>query len=73
MCFNFSLTNRARLEYRRVRVKGTFDHSKEMYLGLRTRLDEKDDKPKGFLFSEETDTEKAGYFVITPMKLSDRK
>jgi len=56
------LTNRRLLEYRRVRVKGTFDHTKEMYIG-----------PKSCIVDGKfPDQGEMGYLVITPFQLSDR-
>lgn len=52
------------MEYTRVRVKGTFDHSNEQIVGPRVLL-----KKEGFKLISSSDN---GYWVFTPFKLSDR-
>ncbi|EEB11739.1 Surfeit locus protein, putative [Pediculus humanus corporis] len=59
------------LEYRKVKVKGKFDHSKEIYLGPITLLGEHN-LLSGFSSLLST-ARYTGYQVITPFKLSDRK
>uniref|UniRef100_A0A8D8RZY0 SURF1-like protein n=1 Tax=Cacopsylla melanoneura TaxID=428564 RepID=A0A8D8RZY0_9HEMI len=59
------------LEYRRARVKGRFDHSREMYLGPRSFLKGGDSTSTGGLMSPGAGG-KSGYYVITPFILSDR-
>lgn len=66
------LSNIQEWDYRPVRVKGTFDHSREVFLGPRSLL------LNGAAVSQNTgllstqDANKTGYLVITPFKLSDR-
>uniref|UniRef100_A0A2H8TTH0 SURF1-like protein n=2 Tax=Melanaphis sacchari TaxID=742174 RepID=A0A2H8TTH0_9HEMI len=62
------LTN---LEYRRIKVVGKFDHSKELYLGPRSCLIDGGAENSNGLFSGSGSTN-SGYYVITPFKLSDR-
>lgn len=59
------------LEYRRVKVVGEFDHSKELYLGPRSCLMNGGSDNGNGLFSSSGST-KSGYYVITPFKLSNR-
>ncbi|XP_025418724.1 surfeit locus protein 1 isoform X2 [Sipha flava] len=59
------------LEYRRVRVVGEFDHSKELYLGPRSCISNGGSDSGNGLFSTSGSTT-SGYYVITPFKLSDR-
>lgn len=56
------------LEYYKFTVKGKFDHSKEIIMQPRTRLDQ--DKPPGGLIGGRNQFN--GAWVITPFKLSDR-
>lgn len=60
------------LEYRRVKVLGEFDHSKELYLGPRSCLTDGGSDNNNGLFSASGST-KSGYYVITPFKLSNRQ
>ncbi|XP_014247599.1 surfeit locus protein 1 [Cimex lectularius] len=60
------------LEYRKVIVTGTFDHSQEMYLGPRSCLVEGESKFNNKLVSSRSNNA-AGYLVITPFILSDTK
>ena len=53
------------LQYRRIKLRGKFDHSKEMYLMPRT-LNKGPSSGSGF-----GRTPKAGAHVITPFQLSD--
>ncbi|XP_060849029.1 surfeit locus protein 1 isoform X1 [Rhopalosiphum padi] len=62
------LTN---LEYRRIKVIGEFDHSKELYLGPRSCLTDGGAENSNGLFSGSGSTN-SGYYVITPFKLSNR-
>ena len=55
------------MEYRRVFVKGRFDHSKEMYLGPKSRVAANENQDGGLIGSSGN----VGYFVITPLELSD--
>ena len=57
------------LEYRRVRIRGTFDHSKELYIGPRSPIEDK----KGASGSIITGKSNVGSLVITPFKLADRE
>ncbi|XP_077507157.1 surfeit locus protein 1 [Amblyomma americanum] len=64
------------MEYLRVRVTGTFDHQREMYVGPRSRIEpvdgssaEASPKRSGGLISAPGQT---GNLVITPFKLKDR-
>lgn len=56
------------MEYHPVRVRGKFDHSKEFLMGPRSLK-----KEKHYNTSSLLSTSSAGYWVITPFKLSDRK
>lgn len=56
------------MEYQKVRVRGHFDHSKELYIGPRTLLTP--DEEVGSLVSSQS---KSGNLVITPFHLTDRK
>ena len=73
--FFYSLTNKRKLEYRRVKVRGTFDHSKEMYLSPRSCIENnafvKDEN--GFLSPFGKGDNKIGAVVVTPFKLADRE
>ncbi|KAK3767298.1 hypothetical protein RRG08_050849 [Elysia crispata] len=53
------------MEYRKVKVRGTFDHSKELFIGPRTNANEPET-----MGSARAAT--VGVHVITPFKLSDR-
>lgn len=68
----FSKDELKNLEYRRVKVVGEFDHSKELYLGPRSCLTEGGSESSNGLFSV-SGSSKSGYYVITPFKLSNRK
>ncbi|XP_070385121.1 surfeit locus protein 1 isoform X3 [Dermacentor albipictus] len=63
------------MEYRRVRVTGTFDHEREMYVGPRSRIELEEDsevgprKRRGGIITAPGQT---GNLVITPFKLKDR-
>lgn len=59
------------LEYRRVKVVGEFDHSKELYLGPRSCLIDGGSDSSNGLFSSSGFT-RSGYYVITPFKLSNK-
>ncbi|KAH6945081.1 hypothetical protein HPB50_007141 [Hyalomma asiaticum] len=63
------------MEYRQVRVTGTFDHEKEMYVGPRSCIKQDEDseegprKRRGGIIAPPGQT---GYLVITPFKLKNR-
>lgn len=66
---------RRNLEYRRIKVRGTFDHSKEIYLAPRSLIvDNAFEKKHSFLIPmgrpEKPDL---GVYVVTPFKLADRE
>jgi len=54
------------MEYRRVFVKGRFDHSKEMYLGPKSRVAANENQDGGLIGSSGN----VGFFVITPLEIS---
>ncbi|KFM76201.1 Surfeit locus protein 1, partial [Stegodyphus mimosarum] len=56
------------MEYRRVRVRGKFDHSKELYLGPRQLIAAADVKSGG-IFSSRS---QSGALVITPFYVPDK-
>ncbi|CAH1785520.1 unnamed protein product [Owenia fusiformis] len=58
------------LEYRKVLLRGEFDHSKEIYMVPRSLIEEQPNK--GFMSGTMADTGKTGVHVVTPFKLSDR-
>lgn len=68
------LTSKRKLEYRRVKVKGTFDHSKEMYLSPRSYIENNEFvKDDSSLFTSDTKNDtRLGGVVVTPFKLADR-
>ncbi|CAN8019260.1 unnamed protein product [Ixodes persulcatus] len=58
------------MEYQRVRVVGTFDHARELYVCPRSLIQQGDsEKQSGGLLSSSSQT---GALVITPFKLADR-
>lgn len=57
------------LEYRRVKISGTFDHSREIFLGPRPRLVGGDVQEAG---SGLISSGQSGYLVVTPFKFADR-
>lgn len=59
------------LEYRAVKVRGEFQHEKEMYLGPRSFIRPDGAEMGGGLFS--TRDSSNGYLVITPFKLAGRE
>lgn len=71
MLIFFSEDELKNLEYRRVKVVGEFDHSKELYIGPRSCLSNGGSENGNGLFSTSGSTT-SGYYVITPFKLSDR-
>lgn len=54
------------MEYRRVVLKGKFDHSKELYMHPRSCIEEGDQPASGFGVKP-----KSGAWIITPFQLSD--
>ncbi|XP_054714891.1 surfeit locus protein 1-like [Uloborus diversus] len=56
------------MEYRRVRMRGTFDHSKEVYIGPRSLMSNKEDGGGGVLSSRS----QTGVLVITPFHFADK-
>ncbi|KAK9499841.1 hypothetical protein O3M35_002802 [Rhynocoris fuscipes] len=60
----------SQLEFRKVRVRGHFDHSGEMYLGPRSLLSDGQSTYQGKLLSTASNNS-SGYLVITPFLLSD--
>ncbi|XP_063239145.1 surfeit locus protein 1 isoform X2 [Bacillus rossius redtenbacheri] len=59
------------MEYRPVRVRGQFDHSKELYMGPRSLIVDGDSPAGGGVFSGSSGGQ-TGYLVITPFQLADR-
>ncbi|XP_060535770.1 surfeit locus protein 1 [Cylas formicarius] len=59
-----------RLEFRPVRVRGTFLHDAEIYLGPRTLLSGGEASTQSSLISSSA---AQGYLVITPFRLADRE
>ncbi|CAN7992794.1 unnamed protein product, partial [Ixodes hexagonus] len=65
-----SLSELDSMEYQRVRVVGSFDHSREVYVSPRSLIQPgEEEKQSGGLLSSAGHT---GALVITPFKLSDR-
>ncbi|GIX93502.1 surfeit locus protein 1 [Caerostris darwini] len=62
-----NLDELASMEYQRVQVQGKFDHSKELYIGLRQLITENDEG--GGLFSSRP---QSGYLIITPFHVTDK-
>lgn len=59
----FSLNDLSDKEYVPIRVRGTFDHSQEMYIGPK-KLNDNNPFPN---------YNTVGYLVVTPFKLVDRE
>ncbi|XP_069670811.1 surfeit locus protein 1 [Periplaneta americana] len=59
------------LEYCPVRMRGSFDHSRELYMGPRTLLVDGDAASQGGLTTQKSGVQ-SGYLVVTPFHLSDR-
>lgn len=70
-----SLSERRHLEYRRFKVRGTFDHSRELYLSPRSLIvDNAFRKKQTFIFpSGQPEKPDLGVYVVTPFKLADRE
>lgn len=65
-----SLLELTSMEYQRVRVVGTFDHARELYVSPRSLIQPGDgEQQSGGLLSSASQT---GSLVVTPFKLSDR-
>ena len=60
------------LEYRKVKVSGKFDHKKEIFLGPRSLVSDKDDFSGSGLISHGKQTT-IGLWVITPFEINDGK
>ncbi|KAJ8877842.1 hypothetical protein PR048_022301 [Dryococelus australis] len=59
------------MEYRPVRVRGQFDHSRELYMGPRSLIVDGDSQTGAGVFSQGSSGQ-TGYLVITPFHLADR-
>lgn len=59
------------MEYCPVKVRGTFMHDKELYMGPRSLLKKGEATTSGGLISQNDGG--IGYHVITPFKLEDRE
>lgn len=58
------------MEYQPVRVTGTFDHSKELYIGPRSLIiDGESSSNSGSIIS----SNQSGFYVVAPFTLSDRE
>lgn len=72
-----SLTERKRLEYRRINVRGTFDHSREMFIGPRSKIvDNSFAEAVPFLmpsFGAAPEKPNIGLIVVTPFKVAGRE
>lgn len=55
------------MQYRRIKVRGRFDHSRELYIGPRSNVQV--ESGHGMM----SYTHKSGLNVVTPFKLSDRE
>ncbi|CAL1278704.1 unnamed protein product [Larinioides sclopetarius] len=56
------------MEYQRVHVRGKFDHTKELYIGPRQQITNKDEGGGGIISSRS----QTGYLVITPFHVADK-
>jgi len=54
------------MEYRKFELTGTFQHDKEVFIGPRSPIEDKNAPPTGGLIS----SGQSGYHVVTPFKLS---
>lgn len=63
-----NLGNLAELEYRPVYARGVFDHSKEIYIGPRSLVNNQSES-QSKIFSSPSPS---GYYVVTPFKLTDK-
>jgi surfeit locus 1 family protein len=66
-----SLNELKDLEYRKVRVKGKFDNSQEVFISPRSLLKSKENESKSSLFSTQSN-DTLGAWVITPFNVRDR-
>lgn len=57
------------MEYRSFRLRGTFEHDKEMFVGPRSLISHEDPHIGSGLLS----TGQSGYNVVTPFRLADSK
>ena len=60
------------LEYRRVKVRGTFDYENELFLSPRSLVDPTRENSGGGLITA-GNRSSVGLWVVTPFQLSDRK
>lgn len=65
----FSLRDLKDLEYRKIIVRGKFDHSKEIVMQPRARIDNEGKSMTGLFSGRSLQN---GAWIITPLKLSDR-
>lgn len=66
----YSLSELTKLEYRKIKVKGRFDHENELYLGPRSLISKGESASEGGLISA-GGKKTAGHLVITPFILSN--
>ena len=64
--FSCSPADAEAMEYRRVFVKGRFDHSREIYLGPKSRVASNENSDGGLIGSSGN----VGYFVVAPLEVS---
>lgn len=58
------------MEYRVVRLRGEFDHDKELYIGPRSFIEQEQESKGRAVFGA---APKSGYLVVTPFKLEGRE
>lgn len=66
----FSLRKLEDMEYQVVRLRGRFEHDKELHLGPRTLIQPKEGTSRHGLLAG---APKSGYLIITPFKLEGRE
>lgn len=66
------LSELEKMEYYPVRVRGRFDHSRELYLGPRSLIVDGDAAHQGSIMSQNAKGKLGGYCIVTPFILSDR-